>query len=90
MTQHHFHYVDFPSAVTLNGSVVKVTFGSGSNPEAPDETHTLAMPIGSFIALSKHLYSQLQDDKFKDAIKREHKLVAAEFIKAEQFPKMTP
>ena len=63
------HFVDFPSSVTLNGSVAKITFLIGEDVDNPDSTHTLAMPIMSFIALAEHMNANLNDSRFVESIR---------------------
>lgn len=68
MTQQHTHYVDFPLSVSLNGSVAKISFGVGESVDEAHTVHTVAMPIASFIALTKHLQENLADPRFSKVV----------------------
>ncbi len=78
MTQQHTHYVDFPLAVSLNGSVAKISFGVGESVEEPHTVHTVAMPIASFVALTQHLRENLADPRFSKVVTDTLHSVAAE------------
>lgn len=68
MTQRHTHYVDYPLAVSFNGSVAKISFGVGDASEEPEVTHTIVMPAHSFVALAKHLRKNIEDPKFREKV----------------------
>lgn len=72
MAKQNIHYVDYPLAVALTGSVIKISFGVGDSQGENNETHTIAMPIHSFIVLSKHMQNNLADPNFLKNIMDDH------------------
>ena len=74
------HFVDFPSSVVLNGSVAKITFLVGEDVDNPDSTHTLAMPIMSFITLAEHMNANLSDPRFAELIRANIEMLNAAII----------
>ena len=86
MTQQHTHFVDFPTTVSLNGSVAKISFGVGENTDDLHTVHTIAMPIAAFVALARHLKETVADATFQAKIEESLAVVKTEIREANALP----
>ena len=86
MTQQYTHYVDYPTTVSLNGSIAKISFGVGDSNEDFHTVHTVAMPIAAFVALTRHLKETVADKTFQAKIEEALTVVQTEICEANALP----